>query len=101
MIKFFRIIRQNLLSEGKTGKYMKYAIGEIILVVIGILIAIQLNEWRNEIVNTKQKQKVLLALKTDFEENLTRLDTVYYHQEKSFWKTYGSHPYTSKKYNKR
>jgi len=86
MIKFFRKIRQNLLSEGKTGKYMKYAIGEIILVVIGILIAIQLNEWRNEIVNTKQKQKVLLALKTDFEENLTRLDTVYYHQEKSFWK---------------
>ena len=36
--------------------------------------------------HTKQKQKVLLALKTDFEENLTRLDTVYYHQEKSFWK---------------
>ena len=39
MIKFFRKIRQNLLSQGKTGTYFKYAIGEIILVVIGILIA--------------------------------------------------------------
>ena len=39
MIKFFRKIRQNMLNEGKTGKYFKYAIGEIMLVVIGILIA--------------------------------------------------------------
>jgi hypothetical protein len=39
MIKLFRNIRQNLLSQGKTSKYFKYAIGEIILVVIGILIA--------------------------------------------------------------
>ena len=45
MIKFFRKIRQNLLSEGKTEKYFKYAIGEIILVVIGILIALQINNW--------------------------------------------------------
>ena len=43
MIKFFRKIRQNLLSEGKTVKYFKYAIGEIVLVVIGILIALQIN----------------------------------------------------------
>ena len=45
MIKFFRNIRQNLLNEGKTSKYLKYAIGEIILVVIGILIALQINNW--------------------------------------------------------
>jgi hypothetical protein len=38
MIKFFRKIRQNLLSQEKTGRYFKYAIGEIVLVVIGILI---------------------------------------------------------------
>ena len=45
MIKFFRKIRQNLLSEGKTGKYFKYAFGEIVLVVVGILIALQINNW--------------------------------------------------------
>ena len=43
MIKFFRRIRQQFLTENKTGKYFKYAIGEIILVVIGILIALQIN----------------------------------------------------------
>ena len=80
MIKFFRRIRFDLMEKNKTGKYLKYAIGEIILVVIGILIAIQLNEWRNDSINTKQKQKVLLALKSEFEANLTQLDTVYYYQ---------------------
>ncbi|NJB71581.1 hypothetical protein GGR42_002043 [Saonia flava] len=45
MIKFFRKIRQNLLNEGKTTTYLKYAIGEIVLVVIGILIALQINNW--------------------------------------------------------
>jgi hypothetical protein len=45
MIKFFRKIRQNLLSEGKNGKYLKYAFGEILLVVMGILIALQINNW--------------------------------------------------------
>lgn len=45
MIKLFRNIRKNLLQEGKTTKYFKYAIGEIVLVVIGILIALQINTW--------------------------------------------------------
>lgn len=45
MITVFRKIRKNFISEGKTGKYLKYAIGEIILVVIGILIALQINNW--------------------------------------------------------
>ena len=45
MIKFFRHIRQSLIMENKTGKYLKYAIGEIVLVVIGILIALQINNW--------------------------------------------------------
>jgi hypothetical protein len=52
MIKFYRKIRQNLLSEGKIVKYFKYAIGEIVLVVIGILIALQINNW-----NENQKAK--------------------------------------------
>ena len=45
MIKFFRKIRQKMLTENKFGKYLMYAIGEIVLVVIGILIALQLNQW--------------------------------------------------------
>ena len=52
MIKFFRHIRQSMINQNKTKKYLLYAIGEIILVVIGILIAIQINKW-NE--NRKQK----------------------------------------------
>jgi len=48
MIKFFRKIRQNMLTENKTGMYFKYAFGEIILVVIGILIALSINNWNEE-----------------------------------------------------
>jgi hypothetical protein len=59
MIKFFRKIRQNLLMENKTGKYLKYAIGEIILVVIGILIALQINNW-NEGRKNNEKEATLI-----------------------------------------
>lgn len=45
MIKFFRHIRQQLINDNKNSKYFKYAIGEIVLVVIGILIALQINNW--------------------------------------------------------
>ncbi|MGB5701083.1 DUF6090 family protein [Muriicola sp.] len=55
MIKFFRKIRQKLLSENKIGKYLTYAIGEIVLVVIGILIALQINNW-----NENRKQQIKL-----------------------------------------
>lgn len=48
MIKLFRKIRQALLSDGKTGAYLTYAIGEIILVVFGILIALQVNNWNEK-----------------------------------------------------
>ena len=48
MIKFFRHIRKSLLMENKTGKYLKYAIGEIVLVVIGILIALSINNWNEQ-----------------------------------------------------
>ena len=48
MLIFFRKLRKNLLSENKIGRYLAYALGEIILVVIGILIALQINNWRQQ-----------------------------------------------------
>jgi hypothetical protein len=59
MIKIFRNIRKNLLIENKTSKYFKYAIGEIILVVIGIIIALQINTW-NENRKASIEEKVIL-----------------------------------------
>ena len=75
MLKFFRKIRQNLLMENKTGKYFKYAIGEIILVVIGILIALQINNWNEARKDTAEEQKILLNLNTEFKTNLIKLDS--------------------------
>ena len=73
MIKFFRKIRQNLLSEGKTGKYLKYAFGEIFLVVIGILIAIQLNTLKNK--NDKRNEEInhLENILSDLKQDRTEL----------------------------
>jgi len=74
MIKFLKKIKQNLLSEGKTGKYLKYAIGEIILVVIGILIALQINNWNEKRKEAIQEQKILGELKSDFLYNKRELN---------------------------
>ena len=71
MIKFFRKIRQRLLSENKLSKYFLYAIGEIVLVVMGILIALQINN-NNELNKQRAKEvQFLKNLKSDliFEES--------------------------------
>ncbi|MBO3116091.1 hypothetical protein J4050_04995 [Winogradskyella sp. DF17] len=67
MIKFFRHIRQQLVMENKTSKYFKYAIGEIILVVIGILIALQINNWNETRKNRTIEQDYYCQLLNDFE----------------------------------
>jgi len=69
MIKFFRAIRQNLLNEGKTTKYFKYAIGEIVLVVIGILIALQINNWNQDRQVKQKEREMLIELKRDLTSN--------------------------------
>ncbi|MGS2727146.1 DUF6090 family protein [Psychroserpens sp. BH13MA-6] len=76
MIKFFRKIRQNLLSEGKTGKYLKYAIGEIILVVIGILIALSINNWNERKKEKEGLNQYLSSLKENIKEDIQVLDSL-------------------------
>ena len=75
MIKFLRKIRQNLLSEGKTGKYFKYAIGEIILVVIGILIALSINNWNENRKENNALKTLTENLNNEFQKNLEELET--------------------------
>ncbi|MBN4070509.1 hypothetical protein JYT76_02395 [Olleya sp. AH-315-F22] len=73
MIKFFRRIRYDLMGENKTGKYLKYAIGEIILVVFGILIALQINNWNENRKLNDKRQELIAALIEGFESTEKKL----------------------------
>jgi len=75
MIKFFRRIRQRLLSENKFSKYLFYAFGEIVLVVIGILIALGINNNNNFNKQRKLEQDYLTSLQSEFEINLNKINT--------------------------
>ena len=97
MIKFFRKIRYDLMKKNtgtsaeasaKAGKYFKYAVGEIILVVIGILIALQINNWNEnqkkqqfEITILKNIQEDIIADKIDCELNLQYLKETFKNEE--------------------
>ncbi|WP_439152024.1 DUF6090 family protein [Winogradskyella sp.] len=61
------------MSENKTGKYFKYAIGEIVLVVIGILIALQINNWNNNRNDRLKEKQLLINLRQEFKTNLDEL----------------------------
>ena len=76
MIKLFRNIRQKLIKEGKTTNYLKYAIGEIVLVVIGILIALQINNWNEGRKDLLKEKQLLLNLQGEFKDNLKDLDSI-------------------------
>ena len=79
MIKFFRRIRYNLMEKNKTGKYLKYALGEIILVVIGILIALAISNWNSHRIENNRNRKLLVKLSKELDQNIARcklIDTV-------------------------
>ncbi len=65
-----------MLAENKFSKYLIYAIGEIILVVIGILIALQINTWNEGKQNQKEAHKILLRLKHEFQTNNEMIDAI-------------------------
>lgn len=73
MIKFFRQIRQKLLTENRFNKYLIYAIGEIILVVIGILIALQVNNWNEARKNRKQEINFLSRIQADIKTDIENI----------------------------
>ena len=95
MIKFFRKIRHNLLLEGKTGKYLKYAIGEIILVVIGILIALQINNWNENRKDEIKEQVILISLKVNLLENLKLLNLANQATIKAYYASLNLHELTT------
>ena len=74
MIKFFRNIRKALLAENKFSKYLIYAVGEIVLVVIGILIALQINNTNNEKLERDREVKYLTNIKIDLLKDIESLE---------------------------
>ncbi len=76
MIKFFRRIRQQLLSENKFSKYLVYAIGEIVLVVIGILIALSINNWNRQRLDSNLEAQYYKRLLDDVSEEKAILEAV-------------------------
>lgn len=83
MINLFRNVRHKLAGDNRPIKYARYAIGEIILVVIGILIALQINTWNNNRMN-KQKENLLLAeLHSEFIGNKLQLDSILFIHKRS------------------
>jgi hypothetical protein len=81
MIQLFRKKRRSSLMEnppakqtGKIGQYLKYAIGEILLVVIGILIALYINDWSEERKDRAKEKAILKELHKDFKKNLQQFN---------------------------
>ncbi|MFZ6053027.1 DUF6090 family protein [Halocola ammonii] len=75
-MKFFRKIRRKLLTGNKFGKYLTYAIGEIVLVVIGILIALQINNWNIERQTQKKEQAYLKEIRNNLQQDSANLKKV-------------------------
>ncbi|WP_319500362.1 DUF6090 family protein [uncultured Draconibacterium sp.] len=74
MIRFFSKIRYKLATENKVGKYLRYAIGEILLVVIGILFALQINNWNQQRKDNASELEILNGLQNEFNSNLDAIN---------------------------
>ncbi|WP_339627656.1 DUF6090 family protein [uncultured Maribacter sp.] len=75
-MKVFRSIRQKLSNQNKLLKYLKYALGEIVLVVIGILIALAINNWNEERNSIVQAEKHLRTLKLNLQDDIVQAETL-------------------------
>src|SRR5690606_1689599 len=80
MFRFFRNIRQKLAAENKAMAYLRYAIGEIVLVVIGILIALQINNWNATRIEKSKELVYLKNIKRDLNEQIKSIDAQIYYE---------------------
>ena len=87
MIPIFRRIRKKMADDNKPIKYLRYAIGEIVLVVIGILIALQINNWNEQRKDQKQINSILNEIQSDLSVDIERANFLmeYYHKKDSLW----------------
>ena len=76
MFRFFRHIRQNLLQQSKVSRYLGYAVGEIVLIMIGIFLALQLNNWNEERKDRIEEREILTRLSSEVTGNAHRLSDI-------------------------
>lgn len=76
MIRFFQKLRRQLLTHNQVNRYLLYALGEVFLVVIGILIALQIDTWNEERKDRLAEKGIIENLRQEFEENRAELDSI-------------------------
>jgi hypothetical protein len=76
MVRFFSKIRNEILTNSKTNRYMLYAVGEVLLVIVGILIALQIDNWNDERIDQKEIREYALGLSAAIERDLEMLEPV-------------------------
>ncbi|MAW96563.1 MULTISPECIES: DUF6090 family protein [unclassified Leeuwenhoekiella] len=76
MLRLFKKTRKKLLSENKITKYLVYALGEILLIVIGILIALAINNWNEGRIQSQKEEFYLLGLKNEFKQSKAKLQAL-------------------------
>ena len=74
MIPFFRRIRKRFADDNKPMKYARYAVGEIVLVVIGILIALQINNWKEKRIENEERNELVNLLSNEFETIIPQIE---------------------------
>lgn len=84
MFTLMRNLRRNLIKNNAAGKYFLYAFGEVVLIVLGILVALWIDNWNQERQEIKREQFYLSGLKAEFEASLSKLDTLMAVNRKSY-----------------
>ena len=80
MINFFRKIRKQLADDNKPMKYLRYAIGEVILIMLGIFLALQLNNWNEKRIQKEQFKLTLVQL-----YNSINTDSIHFNEQSASW----------------